>query len=157
MLVVLFQLVQEKYERGGWNFHHQQQLEFEECAAASVPTITLHFDEESSLRDKWKVVPLSPPKVRSFPSEVCVIWSHSSVHTCFYQITKDKLDDLDEKSCPPSCRLGITWMGKSKRHFPLMSLRVDLEGAKRPYHYFTILLPETGSVLLQRVVLYGNS
>ena len=66
---------------------------------------------------------------------------------------KNKLDALDEKSGPPSCRMGVTWKGISRRHFPLVSLQVNLEGAKEPYHHFTILLPETGSLLLQRLAL----
>ena len=147
MLVVLFQLVQEKYERGGWNFHHEQQLEFEEPAADSSPAITLHFNEESSADDKWEVDSLGPPKVRSFSSPVH--WYYPTVQyllICFHQIMKDKVDDMDEKSRPPRCRLSISWTGKSRRRFPTISHRVNLEGAKRPYHYFTIKLPETGGV-----------
>ena len=149
MLVILFQLVQVRYERGGWNFHHDQQLEFEEPAADSSPEITLHFNEESSADDKWKIVPLGPPKVRSFLSPVhwyCPNVQYRHVLNFFHQIMKDKVDVMGEKSRPPRCRLALKWTGKPKRRFPTVSRRVDLEGAKRPYHYFTITLPETGSV-----------
>ena len=60
---------------------------------------------------------------------------------------KDKVDDMSEKSRPPSCRLVIKWNGKSRQQFPPVCHRVDLEGAKRPFHYFTIQLPETGLLL----------
>ena len=64
------QRVQEKYERGGWNFHHEQRLEFEEPTDESSPTITLHFNEESSPDDQWEVDSLGPAKVRYFSSTV---------------------------------------------------------------------------------------
>ena len=70
MLVSFFQRVQEKYEREGWNFHHEQELEFEEYSTDSSPAVTLHFDEKSSSDDMWKVVPLGPPKVRCFSLQV---------------------------------------------------------------------------------------
>ena len=144
--VILLQHVQNDYERGGWNFHHDQQLEFEEPAADSSPAITLRFNEESSPHDKWEVDSLGPPKVRSFSSQVD--WYCSTVqYICSQQIMKNKVDEMDEKSRPPCCRLSITWKGKSRRLFPIVSHRVNLEGAKRPYHYFTIKLPQTGRVL----------
>ena len=65
---------------------------------------------------------------------------------------KEKVDGLDEKSRPPRCRVAMKWKGKSRRRFPTVSHRVDLEGAKRPFHYFTIVLPETGSVFCLRTL-----
>ena len=76
------------------------------------------------------------------------MWSHCSVYpcTCFLQIMKHKVDNIGEKSRPPRCRLSISWTGNPVRCFPTISHRVYLEGAKRPYHYFNIKLPETGWV-----------
>ena len=140
--------MQSEYWIQGWKFHHKQQLEFEEPADGSTPTITLHIDEESSSLDGWKVDYLSPPKVRSLLITSSLVWSHCSVHTCIclQQVEKDKVDKMYAES-RPRCQLVFSWKGKSKRLFPAVSRRVDLEGAKRPYHYFTIYLPATGSVL----------
>ena len=76
-----------------------------------------------------------------------LLHSQCSIHTCFHQVTKHKVDDMGERSRPPRCRLALKWTGETRQQFPTTSHRVDLEGAKRPYHYFTILLPETGWVL----------
>ena len=66
LLLSSMQRVQEKYERGGWSFHHEQRLEFEEPTDDSSPTITLQFNEESSPDEMWAVDSLGPAKVRYF-------------------------------------------------------------------------------------------
>ena len=89
MLVILFQRNQEKYERIGWVFHHDQQLEFEEASTDSSPTVTLHFDESSS-DDNWEVDSLGPPKVKSFSLPVgSMIQSHALFSTYMYLFPPD--------------------------------------------------------------------
>ena len=76
--------MQEKYERGGWSFHHEQRLEFEEPTDDSSPTITLHFNEESSPDDKWEIDSLGPAKVRYFSSTVDSMLYMVSFFTYFF-------------------------------------------------------------------------
>ena len=70
MLVIPFQLVQEKYEREGWKFHHEQQLDFKDPPDDSSAVVSLQFNEDGSPDDKWEVISLGPSKVRSLPSPV---------------------------------------------------------------------------------------
>ena len=62
------------------------------------------------------------------------------------QITKRKVDYMLWKSNPAHCLLAVKWRGEWRCRFPDVSRRVDLEGAKRPDHYFSIQLPDRGSI-----------
>ena len=63
---------------------------------------------------------------------------------CWRQVTKWDADHIKRKSRAPYCRLAIKWRGEERRIFPDVSCRVDIEGVKQPYHYFSIQLPEKG-------------
>lgn len=56
------------------------------------------------------------------------------------------VDRLEEEMPFSLCQLAIRWRGEGRQVFPEVSRRVNLDGAKDPYNFFIIQLPETNSI-----------
>ena len=68
------------------------------------------------------------------------------------------LIEADPSHCllPPHCLMAVKWKGGLRRRFPVVSRRVELEGAKSPDNYFCIHLPDKGrySLICQHTILF---
>ena len=138
------QYVQNDYETKGWTSHHEQRLEYDDGSRALV----LHIAEPRTRRENWDIIPLNPPQVRSrlLPLSADLAPREVDLFHAFrwQQVTKWDADHIKRKSRAPYCRMAIKWRGEERRIFPDVSCRVDIEGVKHPYHYFSIQLPEKG-------------
>lgn len=115
------------------------------AATATIgPDFPVQFDtgnsitlQPSSAEDGWKIDPLFPPVVRKLLYQY--IHCRSEVVLAFIQIMKEDVDSCGTRNEFPHCELSAEWTRPDELPSHLKR-EVLLEGAKKPYDHFLIVI-----------------
>ena len=126
-------MVRDWYEKKGAVLGVEHLVEFEE------DSITVDIPEEGTIIKGWKITPLISPVVRHPLKR-----SNNFPYYLKPQVTKKQVDNFREGKLTPCCQLKAEVSGRRKK-IPILSHRVLLQGARRPYNFFTLELPVNGN------------